>query len=51
VASSHILAPAGVIARIAAMHPPTMDFPVTLIHKHLNAKETATLLVAKSTGL
>jgi glucosamine-6-phosphate deaminase len=42
------LATAGVIAKIAAMHPPTMDFPVTFIQEHPSPKETVTLLVSKS---
>ena len=40
------LATAGVIAKIAAMHPPTMDFPVTFIQEHANPKETVTLRVS-----
>jgi hypothetical protein len=30
------------------MHPPTMDFPVTFIQEHANAKETVVLLMATS---
>jgi glucosamine-6-phosphate deaminase len=37
------LATRGTLLRIAAMHPPTMDFPVTLIQEHPRAKETVTL--------
>jgi glucosamine-6-phosphate deaminase len=40
------LATAGVIAKIAAMHPPTMDFPVTFIQEHPNPKETVTLRIS-----
>jgi glucosamine-6-phosphate deaminase len=40
------LATAGVIAKIAAMHPPTMDFPVTFIQEHANPKETVTLRIS-----
>jgi len=36
------------IARIAAMHPPTMDYPVTYIQEHANPRETVTLLVARA---
>lgn len=46
-AQSFQLATAGVIAKIAAMHPPTMDYPVTFIQEHENPKETATLLVGR----
>lgn len=41
------LATAGVISRIAAMHPPTMDFPVTFIQEHEDAKNAVTLLVSR----
>ena len=41
------LSTAGVIAKIAAMHPPTMDFPVTCIQEHANAKETVKLYVSR----
>lgn len=41
------LATQGTIARIAAMHPPTMDFPVTYIQEHADAKEKVVLYVAK----
>jgi len=37
------LASRGVIVRIAAMHPPTMDFPVTFIQEHPNPKETVAI--------
>jgi len=40
------LSTAGVIAKIAAMHPATMDFPVTFIQEHANAKETVKLYVS-----
>jgi glucosamine-6-phosphate deaminase len=40
------LATAGTIAKIAAMHPPTMDFPVTFIQEHPNPKETVTLRIS-----
>ncbi|MHB1319121.1 MAG: 6-phosphogluconolactonase [Anaerolineae bacterium] len=43
-----VLSTSGVIARIAAMHPPTMDFPVTYIQEHANPKETVTLLVGRN---
>ncbi|MFO7696263.1 MAG: glucosamine-6-phosphate isomerase, partial [Anaerolineae bacterium] len=43
-----VLSTAGVIAKIAAMHPPTMDFPVTYIQEHANPKETVTLLVGRT---
>jgi glucosamine-6-phosphate deaminase len=42
-----VLSTAGTVAKIAAMHPPTMDFPVTHIQEHPNAKETVSLLVGK----
>jgi glucosamine-6-phosphate deaminase len=41
------LATSGVIARIAAMHPPTMDYPVTFIQEHADPKETVKLYVSK----
>jgi hypothetical protein len=41
------LSTAGVIANISAMHPPTMDFPVTFIQEHINAKETVKLYVSR----
>jgi len=41
------LATGGVIARIAAMHPPSMDFPVTFIQEHANAKETVKLYLQR----
>lgn len=41
------LASAGIIAKIAAMHPPTMDFPVTYIQEHPNPKETVRLFVSR----
>jgi glucosamine-6-phosphate deaminase len=41
------LSTGGVIAKIAAMHPPTMDFPVTFIQEHENPKETVRLLVSR----
>jgi len=41
------LATEGVVARIAAMHPPTMDYPVTFIQEHPNPKETVTLYLAR----
>jgi glucosamine-6-phosphate deaminase len=41
------LSTAGVIAKIAAMHPPTMDLPVTFIQEHPDPKETVTLLVSR----
>ncbi|HHX65735.1 MAG TPA: glucosamine-6-phosphate isomerase [Chloroflexi bacterium] len=34
------LATRGTLLRLAAMHPPTMDYPVTLIQEHPRAKET-----------
>ncbi len=40
------LATGGTIARIAAMHPPTMDFPVTFIQEHPSPNETVVLYVA-----
>ncbi|MGI6368979.1 MAG: glucosamine-6-phosphate isomerase [Anaerolineae bacterium] len=43
-----VLSTTGVIAKIAAMHPPTMDFPVTYIQEHANPKETVTLLVGRN---
>ncbi len=42
-----VLSTAGVIAKIAAMHPPSMDYPVTYIQEHPNAKETVMLLVGQ----
>ncbi len=41
------LATAGEVSRIAAMHPPTMDYPVTFIQEHPRAKETVTLYVCR----
>ena len=41
------LATGGVIARIAAMHPPSMDFPVTFIQEHANARETVKLYLQR----
>jgi glucosamine-6-phosphate deaminase len=43
-----VLSTSGTIARIAAMHPPTMDLPVTYIQEHANPKETVTLLVGRN---
>ncbi len=37
----------GTVARIAAMHPPTMDYPVTFIQEHPNPKETVVLYVSR----
>lgn len=37
------LATAGARLKIAAMHPPTMDFPVTFIQEHPNPKQTVVL--------
>jgi glucosamine-6-phosphate deaminase len=34
------------IFRIACMHPPSMDFPVTYIQEHPNPKETVTVYVS-----
>jgi glucosamine-6-phosphate deaminase len=42
------LATGGVIARIAAMHPPSMDFPVTFIQEHANARETVKLYLQRN---
>lgn len=42
-----VLGTSGTIAKIAAMHPPSMDYPVTYIQEHPNAKETVTLLVGR----
>lgn len=41
------LASAGVIMKIAAMHPPTMDFPATFIQEHPHPKETVTIYVSR----
>lgn len=41
------LASAGVTMKIAAMHPPTMDFPVTFIQEHPNPKETVTIYASR----
>ena len=38
-----ILAGNGSVFRIAAMHPPSMNYPVTYIQEHPNPKETVTL--------
>lgn len=46
-AKSIQLATAGVILKIAAMHPPTMDFPVTFIQEHEDAKNTVRLLASR----
>ena len=35
------------LGRIAAMHPPSMDFPVTFIQEHANAKDTVKLYVCR----
>lgn len=42
------LTSAGVITKIAAMHPPTMDFPVTFIQEHENPKETVTIYTCEN---
>ena len=41
------LASSGVTMKIAAMHPPTMDFPVTFIQEHPNPKETVTIYASR----
>ena len=35
------------VTRIAAMHPPTMEFPVTYIQEHPNPKETVVIYAPK----
>ena len=42
-----MLATAGVQLRIAAMHPPTMDYPVTYIQEHADPMETVTLVATR----
>jgi glucosamine-6-phosphate deaminase len=41
------LASAGMTCKIATMHPPTMDFPVTFIQEHDNPKETVTIYASR----
>jgi glucosamine-6-phosphate deaminase len=43
-ARSIMLMTGGHLLRIAAMHPPTMDFPVTFVQEHPDPYETVTLL-------
>ena len=40
----------GPITKIAAMHPPTMDYPVTFIQEHSDPKETVTLYTARESS-
>ena len=40
----------GAVFKIATMHPPTMDFPVTLVQEHTNPKDTVALLTAREEG-
>lgn len=40
----------GPVFKIAAMHPPTMDFPITFIQEQPNPEENVTLLTAKGRG-
>jgi len=44
---SIVLASGGSICRIACMHPPTLDYPVTFVQEHPNPKETVTIYVAQ----
>jgi len=46
-AKSIILVSGGPQFRIACMHPPSMDFPVTHIQEHPNPKETVAVYTAK----
>jgi len=46
-AKSIMLATAGVMLRFAAMHPPSMDYPVTYIQEHANPMETVTLVASR----
>jgi len=36
--------------RIVAMHPPTIDFPVTLVQEHPDPKNMVTMFTAKEEG-
>ena len=38
----------GIVTRIAAMHPPTMEYPVTYIQEHENPKQTVTVYLPKN---
>jgi len=42
-----ILAGGGSIFRIAAMHPPSLDYPVTYVQEHPQPKDTVTLYAAE----
>jgi glucosamine-6-phosphate deaminase len=44
------LATFGVRLKLAAMHPPTMDYPATYIQEHPNAKATVVLYGAPTAG-
>ncbi len=46
-AKTIVLSTGGTVARIAAMHPPTIDFPVTFIQEHAGPKDTVTLYVSR----
>ena len=46
-AKTILLATDARLGRIAAMHPPSMDFPVTFIQEHANAKDTVKLYVCR----
>lgn len=41
----------GAIFRMAAMHPPTMDYPVTLVQEHPDPGNTVTMLTATAKGM
>ncbi|GAG93727.1 unnamed protein product [marine sediment metagenome] len=40
----------GPVFRIAAMHPPTMDFPVTFVQERPDPKNTVTMFTARKEG-
>ncbi len=40
----------GPVLKIAAMHPPTIDFPATLAQEHPDPKNTVTMFTAKKEG-
>ena len=45
-----MLSEEGAVFKIEAMHPPTMDFPVTLVQNHADPKKTVTLFTAREEG-
>ena len=49
-AKTLMLSGEGAVFRIAAMHPPTMDFPVTFVQEHPDPKNTVIMFTAKEEG-